>query len=127
MNGQIMVIVACYLIAIAFGIYLFRTKKEERFEPINDYETLMNILDETIQREIKHKHELDYKLKDIKVIYNFEEDLKEITTSILSALSPSVLKELEYYHPRDYIIKYVTRYVEIYLIEYTRKNKIRTK
>jgi hypothetical protein len=127
MNGQMTVIIVCYLISIAFGIYLFRTKKEEKFVPINDYETLISILDETIQKEIKYKHELHYKLKDIKVIYDFEEDLRDIATSILSALSPTVLKELEYYHPRDYIIKYVARYVEVFLIEYTRKNKIMTK
>ncbi|MFN4245857.1 MAG: hypothetical protein ACK4F9_06925, partial [Brevinematia bacterium] len=68
-----------------------------------------------------------YKIKDVRVIYNFEDDLKELTLRIVSGISKELMGELLYYHPKDYILKYITRVVEYYLIDYTRKNKVKTK
>lgn len=127
MTTQILIAV-CYLVSMIFGFIVLKPKKEkERFIPSNDYGTLIEILEVSIKREIQHKHDLDYKIKDIRVIYNFEEDLKEITGRIMSSLSPSFFEELQYYHSREYIIKHVTRTVQIFLIEFTRANKIKTK
>jgi hypothetical protein len=132
MTTQLIVIIIGYIIAMVFGlmmISLTKPKKEEPrvFAPTNNYETLFAILDSIIQREVQYKTVLDYKIKDVRVIYNFEDDLKELTTKIVFSLSEPFFRELEYYHSREYIIKYVTRYVEAFLIEYTRQNKIKTK
>jgi hypothetical protein len=129
MSTELMIIIACYIIAITVAIVMFKSKKEEPkvVVPSNEYSTLMEILDSIIQREIQYKVTLDYKVRDIRVIYNFQEDLKELTTKILSSLSEPFFQELDYYHSRKYIIQYVTRYVEAFLIEYTRQNKIKTK
>jgi cell shape-determining protein MreC len=129
MSTELMIIIACYIIAVVVAIVLFKSKKEEPkvVVPSNEYSTLMEILDSIIQREIQYKNTLDYKVKDIRVIYNFQEDLKELTTKILTSLSEPFFQELEYYHSREYIIRYVTRYVEAFLIQFTRQNKIKTK
>lgn len=118
-------VLSVYIFVMVFSFLIFR--KKEKNKPSNDYETLMNILNSIIEREIKYKHELDYKIKDIRVIYNFEEDLKQLTLNIISGISKELMNELLYYHPKEYIFKYIARVVEYYLIEYTRKNKVKTK
>jgi len=118
------IIILCYVIAVA--ICLIFPRKKPAQPPSNDYETLMGILDEGIKREIAFKQE-EYKLRDIRVIYDFEEDLTEIVKNILVSFSPEYMKELQYYHPKEYIIKYVTKHVKNFLIRYTKENKIKTK
>jgi hypothetical protein len=122
-------ILGMYLIAMLFGTFLFnKNKKEQRQEtPANSYDELMAIVTSIMEREIKFKHDMDYKVKDVKVIYDFEEDLKEITKKIIAGISPELFKDLEYYHPRQYLITVITRNVQIFLIEYTRQNKISSK
>jgi hypothetical protein len=127
MNSQLTVIVACYLLTIIAGFVIFKPKKEvERFIPSNSYQELIGILNATIQREIEHKYQLDYKVKDIKIIYNFQEDLTELTSRIMISLAPPFIEELAFYHDRKYIIQIVMRNVETFLMEYTRQNKIKT-
>lgn len=125
---ELAIIILCYVIAIVVGVVFLRPKKEEkRFVPSNDYDTLIQILDETIKREILHKNNLEYKLKDVRIIYNFQEDLEDITKRILSSFSSQFYEEMEYYHKRGYIIQYVSRNVQTFLLEYTKQNKIKTK
>lgn len=128
MNTELAVIIICYAITILVGIYLFRKDNTKPVieKPIDDYDTLINILNLTIKTEIEYKYKLDYKLKDIRVIYDFKGDMEALTKKIMSSFSPTYLRQLEFYHSRDYIIKYVARNVEIFLIEYTRQNKIKT-
>lgn len=125
-----LIIVLGYSIAIIIALALFKPKKEDKHPSTfiaNDYDTLMSILDNTIQRELRHHYELIYKLQDIRIIYNIQEDLALIVKEIMASFSPNLLKQLEIYHSKDYVIKYVTRTVEIFLIEYTKKNKITAK
>jgi hypothetical protein len=91
------------------------------------YTELMEILDQVIKKEFLFKYELCYKLKDVRVIYNFQGDLKELVDSILLSFGDEYLKELQYFHKREYIIRYVTRTVQLLLMEYTQKNKVKTK
>lgn len=129
MTTELWLIAVLYILTMVCGAFFFREKKQEVVQqaPSNDYDTLMGILDKTIHREITYKDKLDYKVKDTRIIYDFQEDMTEITKRIMFSLSTSFLDELQYYHPREYIIQYVTRYVEVYLIEFTRQNKIKTK
>ena len=129
MTTELWLIAVLYILTMISGLFFFREKKQAPVKkaPTNSYETLMSILDTTIQREITYKNKLDYKVKDVRIIYNFQEDLTELTKKVMLSLSSSYLEELEYYHSREYIIQYVTRYVEAFLIEYTRANKIKTK
>lgn len=129
MDTQIL-IVGLYTIAIVIALVIFLPKKTNNDTvqpPTNSFETLMLILQETIQREVKHHHVMVYKVRDVKVIYDFKEDLTTIVKGIMNSYSSTFLKELEFYYSRDYIIRYVTRIVEEYLIEYTNQNKIKTK
>jgi len=129
MNYQLLFIIALlYVSTMAFGFFFLRPRKEkEQLVPSNSYPELMGILEATIQREIEYKHNMDYKLKDIRIIYDFQKDLKELTDKVMNSLAPSFLEELAFYHSRKYIITHVTRYIQNFLIEYTRQNKIKTK
>lgn len=123
MSATQIVIIIGYVVAIVLGLRFLAQKKKEK--PGNEYDVLMSILDIVIQRELKVKYE-DYKLRDVRVIYNFKEDLTEIVVTIRSGLSETFMNELMYYHPKDYINRYIVKNVEKFLIEYTQNNKIKT-
>jgi len=91
------------------------------------YKKLLTIINETVQREFMYKYKFEYELKDIKIIYKFEDDLKELVERVLTSFNESFLKELEFYHDRTYIIRYVTKNVELLLMEYQKEKKIKTK
>lgn len=118
-------IIVCYIISISAGLYYFRKPKRLPV-PSNDYATLMTILDESIKREIAFKYD-DYKIRDVKIIYDFEDDLSEVVKKIMASFSVEYLEELYYYHPRHYILSMITRQVTKFLIQYTQQNKIKTK
>lgn len=87
-----------------------------------DYEVLMGILIQTIRTEFEHKYNLEYKIKNIKIFYKFEDELSKLVKSTMLAFSDEFLRQLEFYYNREYIIRYVTRSVETLLIEYSRKH-----
>jgi hypothetical protein len=92
-----------------------------------DLVDLIDILNETIKREFLQKYKLNYELRDIKMIYDFQKDLHELVTDSLTAFSEDFMKQLEFYYDRTYIIKYVTKSIEIMLLEFTKEKKIKTK
>lgn len=125
------VVVMCYVISMVFAFIFLRptTKKQSVVQPqvTESYEELLNILDLTIKSEISYKYKMEYKMKDVRIIYNFQEDLTEITTNVLQTFSEQFMLQLERYHTREFIIKYVSREVQLFLIQYSKDNKISTK
>jgi hypothetical protein len=92
-----------------------------------DLSDLMNTLNETIKREFTVRLKLNYELRDVKIIYDFQRDLHDLVNGTLTSFSPDFYNQLQYYYTREYIIQYVTKTIEIMLIEYTKNNKIKTK
>lgn len=129
MNLTQIIVLIGYILCMTVAFFLFKPKKvvAHKQAPKNSYDALMNILADTITRELKYQDELEYKLKNISLIYDFKADLEKIVKSIMNSFSAEYLEELQYYHSLAYITRIVTRNTEMYLIAYTEKHKIRTK
>ena len=119
------------VIAITFVVnFCDRSNKVEEVVIENDrltYDEIFEVITETIKVVFKHKYEMEYKLKDIKMFYNFEDEVRELTTEVIKAFSDDFIKKAEFYHTGDYITTYITRSITVLLIEYTKANKVKTK
>lgn len=115
-----------------FQIYIFKSIKElKNIKRPNSYKNVMNILLETIKTEFEYIYKLEYDLKnkstDTKTLPNFKNELKRITGKIIHSFSPEFLKDFEQFYTREYLILFVSKNVEIFLLNYIDKNKIKTK
>jgi hypothetical protein len=77
--------------------------------------------------EFQKRYKLEYELKDIRIIPDFQKELSIVTHSVLEAFSVDLLKEFQYYYNREYIIRHVTKTIEIMIMELIREKKIKTK
>lgn len=91
-----------------------------------EYDELMGIIDSTIMQQFKFKYELDYKLKDIRVLNDFEKELDELSKSVLLSFGSNFYRHVDYYHDRDYIYRYVVKKTEIMLLEFADRIKPKT-
>lgn len=91
------------------------------------YDNVMNILDEAIKREFTFKYKLFYEIRDIRILYNFEDDLKELVQNVIFSFGEEYMNELKFYFTQDYILTYVTKKMELILMDFTKERKIKTK
>lgn len=119
---EYLVIIVCYLVTI----FTFRTKKPAK-APVPDvsYTEIMDVIDSVIIGEIRKKNE-DYETRGVKIINDFEKDLKDLTLRVMSSFSPDFMEDVLYYHPREFITQYVSRQAKTFFIEYSKKNLIQT-
>ena len=109
---------------VILGIDL--VKKINSTFDVMEYNEVMSIIDESIKQQFKFKYRLEYDLKDIRVLHDFEKELDEISKAVLLSFSSSFYKHIDYYHDRDYTYRYVVRQTEILLLEFINKVKIKT-
>ena len=119
----ITVVIICYLATM--GVFLIPTKKNT---PTNDYSTLMGILDERITYIIRLKND-EYQLNEIRLIPDsrFKDEVQNLTKDVMSSLAKPFLNDLYYYHPREFIIKYIASHMRQFIVEYTKVHKYKTK
>lgn len=125
---------ACLLIiSISIVILIFKSNKywqKNKEKPriiARDADILISIVNNVIQNEFLMKIKLEYELKKLNMIVEFEKELKKLTVSVISSFSEPFLEELGYYFSKEYIIKYVGKQMEVFLIEFTNNKKIKTK
>ena len=121
METKYFVILAIFIIFAILGLVVLKPKKEKA-EPTMDYELVMAILQITIKRVIDEKND-DYVLRTVKVPYDYQQEVTSMTQTVMESLSSHVLNELEFYHPRKYIIQKVQKDMQAFLIGYMRTNK----
>lgn len=92
--------------------------------PHTDYDTLMRIIDESIEREFKVAYLLDLGLTDKVIITDFEKDLENLVKGVMSSFTMTFLDEVSYYHDRKYVITYITRVLKIKLMRFIRDRKV---
>lgn len=119
----IFIIVSLGFLLAGFSIV---KKTNSDFEPM-DYQEVMSIIDEGIRQQFHFRYKLEYELKDIHVIYDFEKELNSITKSVLFSFSKDFYKHCDYYHDRDWIYRYTTKQVEIGLLKLQNQIKVKTK
>lgn len=125
---EIMFMIIGYVLIITMGLLMFlpkRKKETYEFKPTVSYKQLMKIVSITIDRELLRKFQIEYSVKEIKWVDNFEEELKNLSRNVMRAFSPHFLRELEYYHDRNYIYKMVVQQVQAFMIEYIKENKLK--
>ena len=120
----IAVLMSLLVVINLFGTYTSVISKKKK-DPIivQDLNVLMDILNNTIRRLFTEKYKLEYELKDMKLIYDFKKDLKSLVQDTLMAFNEPFMKDLQYYYTKDYIFNYVTKTIEIMLMEFIREKK----
>lgn len=136
MNNTL-IIGTCIVLALCI-VYLFiglastrkkiTTTSARRMVAPRSLEELLNILNFTIEKEILFRLKIELELKrSTRVITKFNEELNGLSKNVLNALSLEYLSELNYYYKTDYILKYIVKTIQLYLIKYMDDNKINTK
>lgn len=88
---------------------------------------LMEVVNETINREFTYKTQFEFKIKHIRVIGDFEKEVNDLVTKTMNSLSPDILRDLEYYYKLDTLTRIVFKAHTILLIDYMNKNNIEFK
>lgn len=122
---QFTIFILVTLVFIFLGLKMIK-KNNEDFEPM-DYAEVMEIINKNIELQFEFKYTLEYQLKDIKIIYDYEKEMKEITSAVLLSFSSDFYRHIDYYHDRGYIYKYVSKRVNITLMKFSDKIKPKTK
>lgn len=94
---------------------------------VRSEEELLSILNKTVDREFLYKVKLEFELKGVVLIKDFEKELTELVSRTMNAFSSDLLDELEYYYTLDYISKHVTKSHQILLMQYINEKKIKTR
>ena len=88
----------------------------------------INVIIEGIITEIfTNKYLLYYKLKDVRVIPNMDEEITTITKEVINAFSNDLIHEISKFYSKDFLVMMITRKVQILLVDYTNNNKPNTK
>lgn len=110
-----------YIATLAIIIRVWATYMKQRNtevnRPIMEFRTIMDILDDIIDTSLKFKLELDFTKRESGFIFNYETELSSIVSDILNYISVDIFKEAEYYTTREFIISYITKNCELFLLE----------
>ncbi len=91
---------------------------------IRSEEELIHIINTTIEREFTYVRFLEYELKDVVLIADYEGELDKLVTRTMNAFSTDLLEELQYYYTLNYITKHVTKSHQILLNTFIKDKKI---
>lgn len=143
MNNYIiyMISLAVFIISLAglfliifngkFGINNFnkKNKHQEIINPIPNlgYKEIMEIVDATVDEIWKNKYFLYYRLKDIRVVANMDEEATSITKEVITSFTPEFLQSVKKYYTMEYFTRLITRKSQMLLVEYTNTYKPNTK
>ena len=132
---MVLVVILLGIIAASSVILAFNTIGTKKEEPRKEQKRLttltvneVNEIMEYISNEvITNKYEVYYELKDLRIIPNMEEEITNITKDILNAFSDNFKENVKLYYSEEYFITLITRRAQYFLIEYTKKNKPKSK
>lgn len=118
------ILIAIFLIIICATLLSINIGKIIEKVNIRSEEELMNILNITIDREFKYVRYLEYELKNIVLIKDYEAELDKLVSRTMNAFSTDLLDELQHYYTLDYITKHVTKSHQILLNMFIKEKKI---
>ena len=82
---------------------------------------------ETVVSEIyNNKYLINYKLKDIRILANMQDEVEKITIDVMNAFDYRFLNQAYRYYTREYLVQMVTRRVTMLIILYTKEYKPKT-
>lgn len=112
-----LIIMSAVIISNNIGSVIKRVK-------VRPEDELMDILNNTIDREFKYVRYLEYELKNIILIKDYEGELDKLVTRTMNAFSTELLEELQYYYTLNYITKHVTKSHQVLLNMFINEKKI---
>lgn len=118
------ILIAIFLIMITAVIVTTSVCNIIRKVKIRPEEELMQIVNVTIDREFKYVRYLEYELKSVVLISNYEEEIDKLVNRTMNAFSSDLIEELEYYYTLNYITKHVTKSHQILLNMFIKEKKI---
>lgn len=118
------ILIAVFLIAICATILSINVGSVIKRVNVRSEEELMNILNITIDREFKYVKYLEYELKNIVLIKDYEAEIDKLVSRTMNAFSTDLLDDLQHYYTLDYITKHVTKSHQILLNMFIKEKKI---
>lgn len=128
---MIIIIFSCLLLMglfIMVQLYIYELVKVLKFKPRElSAKVLLEMVDSMIKAEFSHYYQLKYSIKEVKLVYDFKVDTTEIVHTVMKSFSKEFYTQLYQYYTKEYIISYVTKTIELILIEFIKEKKIKTK
>lgn len=118
------ILIAVFLIAICAILVSINVGNIIEKVNIKAEEELMNIVNITIDREFKYVRYLEYELKNIVLIKDYEAEIDKLVSRTMNAFSTDLLDDLQHYYTLDYITKHVTKSHQILLNMFIKEKKI---
>lgn len=112
-----LIIISAIVISNNIGSVIKRVK-------VRPEDELMAIVNATIDREFKYVRYLEYELKNVVLIKDYEGELDKLVSRTMNAFSTEVLEELQYYYTLNYITKHVTKSHQVLLNMFINEKKI---
>lgn len=131
MNTAIFHLLCLIAITAPLWVYAMKTQKKPSTNTHTNslnlsFEVLNKIID-LVVNEISEKYILSYKLREIQIIPNMDEEIKNISKEIVMSFSDEILREIRLYYTEEYFVAMITRKIQLLLIDYTDRNKPNTK
>lgn len=79
------------------------------------------IIADVIEELWNNKYLVAYRLKNAKVIANMDDEIREFSKEVYSALSANVIHNAKKYYSYNYMIERITRQATVLLFDYTKK------
>ena len=112
-----LIIISAVVISNNIGSVIKRVK-------VRPEDELMAIVNATIDREFKYVRYLEYELKNVVLIKDYEGELDKLVSRTMNAFSTEVLEDLQYYYTLNYITKHVTKSHQVLLNMFINEKKI---
>ena len=90
------------------------------FDDVND--TIETVVSEVYN----NKYLINYKLKDIRILSNMQDEVTRITLDVMSAFDQRFLNQAYRYYTREYLVQMITRRATMLIILYTKEHKPKT-
>lgn len=137
MNQLTLISVACIAVILLIASILYWTTTFAKLRhdiELKELETFnlsfdeVNDTIETIVSEVfNNKYLINYKLRDIRILKDMQEEVTKITLDVMSAFDQKFLTQAHRFYTKEYLVQMVTRRVTMLIILYTKEYKPKTR
>ena len=101
------------------------SRKQEYKNVLRSSDELIEMLSGLIDTHVSLKLQITYKVKlNTNVIRDMDGELRDLSEKVFSSLAEPFLRELRYYYTNEYIANYITKSIEVRLIDFMKKNSV---
>lgn len=125
-NAQYLILVCLYINMLVITFMMWSEHRNRSYhdkKPNIDFKTLMDVIDDIIDTTFKFRVELDFSKRESGYIFNYESELSSLVSDIMNYVSIDLFKGAEYYTTREFIISYITKQCELFLLDNIKLSK----